>query len=53
MIVEVMVPNDLDDLSFVSVLLVAAPDEVPITEVVPSTTLAPDVDPELLEEGDG
>lgn len=48
MIVDVTLLNDLDDLSFVSVVLDVGADELPLDEVVPRTTIAVDLssDPE-------
>ena len=42
--VDVELANDVTDLGFVTVLLVEAVDQIPLTDPVPSTTLPPTVD---------
>lgn len=50
--VVVELANDVEDLAFVSVLVVASPDELPIPPVVPSTSVPLDLNPSLLDDPD-
>ena len=49
MTVEVELSNNVDDLHFVSILLVEPPTGFPLGEVVPSTIAGLGIDPDLLE----
>lgn len=51
--VEVELSNNVDDLHFVSILLVEPPADFPLGEVVPSTIAGLGIDPDLLEPDAG
>lgn len=50
--VLVELANDVEDLAFVSVLVTEQHDDPPLVEVVPSTSVPLDLDPDLLEPSD-
>ncbi len=53
MVVIVELSNDVGDLGFVSVMLDAASDEVPLRPVTPSTVVSLEIDPKLLDPDSG
>lgn len=48
--VLVQLANDVEDLAFVSVLIIEQRDDLPLSDVVPSTSVPLDLDPELFDD---